>query len=129
MKTYNHEKIEKKWQKTWSANDYFQAKDLDKKIPKLLDTIHNNLFKKAEKSIKDNIVVATDWGDVIKAIRNKKLVKMPFCGESECEDWIKEKTGGASSRCIPFEENTKKTDKCLHCKKPAKQMTYFSKSY
>ena len=111
------------------SKDFVKIADLDKKLPKALEDMHKALYEKAEKMLKKSIVVAKDWGGVVKTIRNKKIAKMPFCGEDECEDWVKEKTGGASSRCIPFDEKVEKGAKCLHCKKPAKSVVYFSKSY
>ena len=64
----------------------------------------------------------------VKAIDNKKLVKALFCGETECEDYIKDTTGGATSRCIPFSQKLV-TGKCVHCGKQAKFMVYWGKSY
>ena len=64
-----------------------------------------------------------------KAIKDKKLVKTNFCGEIECEDLIKDKTEGATSRCIPFNTKPEKDAKCVHCSKQARCVIYFSKSY
>ena len=103
--------------------------NLKQKAAKLLDKIHKNLLEKAQKSLKDSTTNAKNWGDLVKGIREKKLIKANFCGETECEDWIKDKTGGATSRFIDLEEKPKKESKCVHCNKPAKYITYFSKSY
>ena len=87
-----------------------------------------DMFKKAKKFLKESTVETADWNEFMKAIKEKKLVKTIFCGEPECEDLIKDKTGGATSRCIPLE--SKKPDgKCVHCGKPAQVEIYFSKSY
>ena len=51
-----------------------------------------------------------------------------WCGDKECEGEIKYATGGASSRCIPFEEEHL-SDHCIFCGKKAKHMVYFGKSY
>jgi prolyl-tRNA synthetase len=109
--------------------DFVKEKELNDKITKALDAMHDSLLKKARKSLKDMIVFAKNWGDLVKGIRERKLVKAAFCGETECEDWIKDKSGGASSRCIPFDEKVTEEDKCVYCKKPAKYIIYFSKSY
>ena len=55
------------------------------------------------------------------------MVFAPFCGEVSCEDWIKDKSGGVSSRGIPEQKEIK--EKCVYCSKPAKYKVYFSKSY
>ena len=66
------------------------------------------------------------------AIKNRQVAKCLFCGEPGCEDWIKDKTGGASSRVIEVDKkgNPRKVKgECVHCGKEAKYETYFSKSY
>lgn len=103
--------------------------DLKDKIKETLEQMHEDMFKKAGKFMQDSIAEAKNWNEFLKAIKTKKLVKTTFCGEAECEDWIKDKTGGASSRLIPFDEEVKKGDKCVHCNKEARYVVYFSKSY
>jgi len=58
----------------------------------------------------------------------KKLIKALFCGEAECEDLIKDSSGGAGSRNIPFGQKLV-TGKCVHCGKQAKHVAYFGKGY
>jgi prolyl-tRNA synthetase len=101
---------------------------LNKRIGELLDNIQDNLYKRAKKFLEDNMVKANNWKDFDKAIKNKKLVLAPFCCETGCEDSIKEKTNGATSRCIPFEQ-PKSIGKCVHCGKEGKHMVYFGKAY
>jgi prolyl-tRNA synthetase len=101
---------------------------LDKKIKDILEDIQNNLFSKARKFLNSSIVEAKDWNDFVKQIKNRKLVKAFFCGNVGCEDWIKDKTGGATSRLIPLEQ-PKKIGKCIHCNKEGKFLVYFAKAY
>ena len=104
-----------------------KIKDLEKKIPKLLDEIHNELFENAKKFLESNIIEAKNWNEFANGIKNKKIIKTEFCNETSCENSIKEKTG-ASSRCIPL--NSKKIlGKCFSCGKPAKTEIYFARSY
>jgi len=105
-----------------------KEKNLDKEIGKLLDDIQNSLFNKAKKFLDSSIVKVNNWDKFIKVIKDKKIAYCQFCGEVECEDWIKDKTGGATSRCIPFKQE-KVTGKCIHCGKKSKYWIYFSKSY
>jgi len=101
---------------------------LDKKIKETLEDIQNNLFEKAKKFLDSNIVEAKDWNEFLKQIKNRKFVKAFFCGNVECEDYIKDKTEGATSRLIPLEEH-KNPNKCIHCGKEGKYMVYFAKAY
>jgi prolyl-tRNA synthetase len=102
---------------------------LKEKIEKVLENMHKNLFDKAQEHIKNSIVEIDKKEEFIKAIEKKKLILTNFCGEKECEDEIKDKTGGASSRAIPLNTEVKKGSKCFYCNKPAKVKIYFSKSY
>uniref|UniRef100_A0A8C9FNH2 Glutamyl-prolyl-tRNA synthetase 1 n=1 Tax=Pavo cristatus TaxID=9049 RepID=A0A8C9FNH2_PAVCR len=72
-----------------------------------------------------------------------QIVQIPFCGESECEDWIKKTTArdqdlepgapsmGAKSLCIPFQplRELQSGAKCVCGKNPAKFYTLFGRSY
>ncbi len=105
-----------------------KIKDLANEIPKILETIHDDMYSKAKKFLDSSIVEVKDWKEFMKVIKDKKIVKTQWCGENECEELIKNETGGVSSRCIPLEKE-KVTGKCPHCGKPAKVLIYFSKSY
>jgi prolyl-tRNA synthetase len=102
--------------------------DLKEKLDELLIEIQNHLFEKAHDNLKKQIVEIDNWDDFIKAIDNKKIAYAPLCGEVNCEDLIKDKTKGANSRCIPFnQENIEK--RCVHCGKTARMYAYFGKCY
>jgi prolyl-tRNA synthetase len=50
-----------------------------------------------------------------------------WCGDRACEDKIKEETG-ATSRCIPFEQE-KHSEECVCCGKKAEKMVYWGRAY
>ena len=100
--------------------------ELKNKAVKILEDIHSSLYKKALNYLKDNTVKAKTIEETIKAIKNKKLVKAEFCGNQECEDWIKTKTEGAKIICITEE---KAKGKCIYCGKKAASIIYIAKSY
>ncbi len=58
---------------------------------------------------------------------NPGFVKAMWCGDTACEEKIKEDTG-ATSRCIPFEQEEIE-DVCICCGKPAKKMVFWGKAY
>lgn len=102
--------------------------EIKAKIKEIMDQMQKDMFEKAKKFLESNIMETYDWDDFVSMIKARKIVKAPFCGGTECEDWIKDKTEGASSRCIPL-KSEKPDKKCVHCDKKAKYYVYFSKSY
>jgi len=108
--------------------EFVKLSQLDKKIKDTLEDMQNNLFNKAKKFLNSNIVEAKTWNDFVKQIKNKKLVKAPFCGNTSCEEEIKEKTDGVTSRLIPFQQ-PKKLGKCVKCNKAGKFLVIFGKAY
>jgi len=105
-----------------------KTRDLEKKIDETLNDIQESLLKKAKEYLKSSIVEAKNFDDFVKVIKNKRMAKALFCGETECEDWIKDKAEGATCRCIPFEQKSAK-GKCVQCGKEAKFWAIFGKGY
>lgn len=109
---------------------YIKIKDLKSALPEILQQMQNRLYENAKHNLENSIVTVSNFDELVKAISERKLVKTVFCGETGCEDWIKDKTGGATSRCIPMgDETAPEGSKCAHCGKDAKWNIYFSKSY
>jgi len=99
-----------------------------KAVKETLEDIQHNLFTMAKQRMNKSIVEASNWNDFSKAIKEKKLVKAPFCCKDECEELVKDKTGGATSRCIDNEAGSIDAA-CVQCGKPANKIVFFSKSY
>ena len=102
--------------------------ELETKIPELLEDIHNSMLASARKSREEKTSVATTMEEFNDIVENKTgFVKAMWCGDKECEDKIKEVTG-ATSRCIPFEQE-EISDTCVCCGKKAKHMVYWGRAY
>jgi prolyl-tRNA synthetase len=102
-------------------------KNLKKEIPKILENMQKELFEIAKKRINSQITEVSTIQEFKEAIKNKKLIKMNWCGETSCEENIKDKTG-ASTRCTLLKKEKAKGN-CPFCNKKAKEVMYFSKSY
>jgi prolyl-tRNA synthetase len=100
---------------------------VDLEVPEILNDIHSNLYKKAEKFLKGSIVKVSNLLDAIKEIRNQKIVYAKWCGLENCEESLKEKTGGKSLNS-PLKQ-PKVDGKCFACSKKAVAWFYFGKSY
>ncbi|MCR5701525.1 MAG: proline--tRNA ligase [Lachnospiraceae bacterium] len=102
--------------------------EIDTKIGELLETIQKDMFERALKHREENTHVANNWEEFKDIIENKQgFVKAMWCGETSCEEAIKEETS-ATTRCMPFAQE-KLGDVCVHCGKPATKMMYFGKAY
>ena len=101
---------------------------LNKKIKTELDNMQKSIYEKAKHFLDFSIKKVSEWNEFIKVIKNRQIALSPFCGDVNCEDNIKDKSGGAGSRCIKEDIKDSKV-KCIYCKKPAKYLVYFSKSY
>lgn len=111
-------------EKTFVAFD-----ELETVITKLLSDIHAAMYDKALKNMQEKTYTATDFEEFCTIAKEKPgFIKAMWCGDSACEDKIKDATGGVKSRCIPFEEEHI-GDVCVCCGKPAKHQVYWGKQY
>ncbi len=96
---------------------------------KLLDTIHNDMYERAEKHLKENIFDAKTY-DEFKDIADNKpgFIRAMWCGETECEEKIKSDTT-VTSRCMPWEDKERISETCVCCGKSAKHLVYWGKAY
>ncbi|XP_073528020.1 bifunctional glutamate/proline--tRNA ligase isoform X3 [Phyllobates terribilis] len=113
------------------------------KLQDLLEEIHKNLYNRALSDLTSHMVVANTMEEFQKQLDTGKIVQIPFCGEIDCEDWIKKTTSkdqdlepgapsmGAKSLCIPFKplKELKSGAKCICDKASAKYYTLFGRSY
>ena len=98
-------------------------------VEKLMEDIHNDMYERALKNTQEKTFTATSYDEFIDTAKNHPgFIKAMWCGDSECEEKLKEVTGGVKSRCIPFEEEHL-SDTCVCCGKPAKHMVYWGKQY
>ncbi|MDP4146250.1 MAG: proline--tRNA ligase [Bacillota bacterium] len=102
--------------------------EVENKIKEVLDEIQNDMLKRARENRDNNTFVAKSMDEFDMVLKEKAgFVKAMWCGEKSCEDKIKEEIG-ATSRCIPFEQE-QISDTCVCCGKKAKHMVYWGKAY
>lgn len=98
-------------------------------IAELLDTIHNDMYERARNNTEEKTFTATNFDEFVDTAKNHPgFIKAMWCGDSACEDKLKDATGGVKSRCIPFVEEHI-SDVCVCCGKPAKHQVYWGKQY
>lgn len=115
-------------------------------VPRVLDAIHADLFRRADAEYRAHRRVVTEWNEFTETLNAKNHVIIPWCEDSECEDQIKERSArtvetehderapsmGAKSLCIPFNQSEYPAIEgrtCPQCGKPSKRWTMFGRSY
>ncbi len=102
--------------------------ELSDKIAKLLPQIQQDMYDRAKKHLEEHTYEATTKEEFEKIFAERSgFVKAMWCGETECEEKIKEDMA-VTSRCMPFEQECL-SDKCVYCNKPAKKMVYWGRAY
>ena len=102
-------------------------KDIANNIKKLLDTIQNDMYNRALNRRNSMLYEANTMDEFIEIANNKPgFIKINWCGNTDCENKIKETTG-LKSRCIIEEE--KADGNCPVCGKEGKYKVYFGKQY
>ena len=102
---------------------------IEETLEKVLQDVHDGLYNRALENLKEKTHTAHNYDEFLDIAKNKPgFIKAMWCGDSACEDKLKEATGGVKSRCIPFEEE-QISDVCVCCGKPAKHQVYWGKQY
>ncbi|MDP4095101.1 MAG: proline--tRNA ligase [Bacillota bacterium] len=102
--------------------------ELEEKVTELLKDIQKGLLEKARALRDSKTYRAVTLDEFEKTINETPgFIKAMWCGDQKCEDMIKEKTG-ATSRCIPFEQENI-SDKCVCCGGKAEKMVFWGKAY
>lgn len=102
--------------------------ELDAKIGEMLEAMQKDMFERAKAHRDSHTYTATSWEEFTDTLEHKPgFIKAMWCGDEACETAIKDETG-ATTRCMPFEQETL-SDVCVHCGKPAKKMVYFGRAY
>jgi len=95
----------------------------------ILDQMQQDMYNKAKAFLDSHTTSARTIDEMKDNLdKNPGFVKAMWCGDPACEEEIKAETGGATTRCIPADEEHI-SDVCVCCGKPAKHMVYFGKAY
>ena len=61
-------------------------------INDLLQQIQTGLFERAKSTLEKSISIIDKWDQFVPSLNQKKLVLASWCGDKECEEWIKNTT-------------------------------------
>jgi prolyl-tRNA synthetase len=110
------------------AKSVVKVSSLPTEVGKALDAIQENLLTRASESLAKNTHDADTLGE-LQAILSQKggIVRVPWCGSAECEDKMKQETGGKILN-VPLDK-TPAGRRCIVCEKDATSIANFGKSY
>ena len=102
--------------------------NIEQEVSMLIDKMQKEMLERARQHRDAHTYSATTMGIFAKAVEETPgFIKAMWCGDEACELEVKEQTG-ATSRCIPFEQESV-ADTCICCGKKAKHMVYWGKAY
>lgn len=94
----------------------------------LLDDIQKTMYDQAKKYRDEHTRLVHDMDELGKAVQSG-FAKAMWCGDSACEDAIKD-AFNATSRNMPFDQDAHRFgDVCVCCGKKADRVMYFAKAY
>ena len=103
--------------------------NVEAEVAAMLEQVHAELVARVRENLEKKTYTATSFEEFVDTAENKPgYIKAMWCGDVECEDKIKDVTGGVKSRCIPFNEE-KLSDVCVCCGKPARHMVVWGRQY
>ena len=103
--------------------------NLAEEVEKALNKVHEDLYNRALENRTARTYEVRSHEEFLDVAANKSgYIKAMWCGETACEEQIKDETGGVKSRCIPFTQDHL-SDVCACCGKPAKHMVIWGRQY
>ncbi|MDW8084080.1 MAG: proline--tRNA ligase, partial [Candidatus Caldarchaeum sp.] len=104
------------------------AEELEKKILELLEAIERNLSERSWRIMRQMVVEATSVDEVKKAISDRRIARICWCGSVECATKLKEEAGG-ELRGSKFDDVEIPSNPCVVCGKNAAEVVYFARAY
>ena len=97
-------------------------------IPRLLNDIQDNIYKKAIRFKEENTFLVDNWDEFNNVLDDKGgFILAHWDGTAETELRIKEESK-ATIRCIPF-DSPEEEGKCIYSGNPSKRRVLFARSY
>ncbi len=98
-------------------------------VAEALQKVHDELYQRALENRSARTYEAHSYDEFLQIAAEKSgYIKAMWCGDTACEEQLKDVTGGVKSRCIPFTEEHL-SDTCVCCGKKAKHMVIWGRQY
>jgi len=111
----------------------FREKEIVRKVKEIAKEYDKNLIKEADNLFEERIKTAKNKEDIKTALDTGKIARCGFCsinkeGEKCAEVIEKEMKATVRGKNLKGEK-PEKTDKCVICNKPSKEIAYIAKEY
>ena len=111
------------------TKNFVSLDNIEAQVKDMLTSVHNELVERADRNRAEKTNDATSYEQFLKIAEEKPgFIRAMWCGDVECEEKLKDVTGGVKSRCIPFSEETL-SDTCVCCGKKAKHLVIWGRQY
>ncbi len=101
--------------------------DIATRMQDILDSVQREMLEKARRLLQEKTVEISSYDEFKGRIEAGGFLRARWCGRQECEDKIKEETGG-EIRVIPFgSEDADGT--CVYCNGQGKTVPLFARGY
>lgn len=102
---------------------------LSEAVAEGLKAVYDGMYAKALQNLQEKTHYAYSHAEFLDIAKNQPgFIHAMWCGDTVCEEQLKEETGGVKSRCIPFQEEHF-SDVCVCCGKPAKHHVVWGRQY
>ncbi len=99
------------------------------RIPEILKEMQRDMFERARAHRDAHIFDAHDMDEMRDIAENRPgFIRGMWCGDPACEDKVKEELA-VTSRCIPFHDKERISERCVCCGRPARELLYWGKAY
>jgi len=112
------------------AKEAFPLDTLEEKLPEILKDIQKGMFDAALDFQRENTHEIEDYQEFKSILESQRgFIKTFWCGDSACEDKIKEETMATIRILLMKEDKPKAGGKCILCAKAAEEVAYFARAY
>ena len=98
-------------------------------IQRLATEILDNMKKRAREYFESRIVEARSREEVLSAVKEGKMVRMPFCGREACAEDMRLNADGVRVRGTELDSSEGNYGACAWCGKPARYIVYAARAY
>ncbi len=107
------------------SKESFPIQDVYQVVESELDSIQKKMFDAATKILKERTKKVSNYDEFKAQLEKGMMLEAPWCGQTQCEDKVKEETG-ADIRVLS--EDTE-DEQCIYCKQKSSTRVYFARGY